>query len=68
MDDNDSIAVLLSGYDDEGRPLATVVLRDSRGHLSLRDVGSRAPAMTARRPRAPGVDGQPALLPASAGT
>ncbi len=57
MDDNEVIAVLLSGYDDDtGRFRPTVVLRDAQGHVSLRQIfpdaeeqgrlrapGSRAP-------------------------
>jgi hypothetical protein len=51
MYDNDAIAVLLSGYDDAGRPTATVVLRDARGHLSLRHIGSRAARRSAASAR-----------------
>jgi hypothetical protein len=40
MDENEVIAVLLSGYDDDGRQRATVLLRDARGQVSLRQVNA----------------------------
>ena len=43
MDDNEVIAVLLSGYDDDGRQRATVLLRDSEGRVSLRHVNAVQP-------------------------
>jgi len=38
MDDNEVIAVLVAGYDDEGAERATVVLRDSRGNVSMKQM------------------------------
>lgn len=38
MDDNEVIAVLVAGYDDEGAERATVILRDSRGNVSMKQM------------------------------
>ena len=38
MDDNEVIAVLVAGYDDEGTERATVILRDSRGNVSMKQM------------------------------
>ena len=38
MDENEVIAVLVAGYDDEGVERATVILRDPRGNVSLREM------------------------------
>ncbi len=40
MDDNEVIAVLLTGYDDQGRARATVLLRDSDGQVSLKQMSA----------------------------
>ena len=65
MDENEVIAVLLSGYDEDGRQRATVLLRDGQGQVSLRHVTGReaeAQAGTARKFCRPG---RPILDPAS---
>lgn len=65
MDDNEVIAVVLSGYDDEGRPRATVLLRDGLGQVSLKQMSApeaRARAGGAGRLFRPG---RPILDPAS---
>lgn len=65
MDDNEVIAVLLSGYDDDGRQRATVLLRDAQGQVSLRHVNAVQPeardAMAGRTCR----PGRPILDPTS---
>jgi hypothetical protein len=65
MDDNEVIAVLLSGYDDDGRQRATVLLRDAQGQVSLRHVNAVQPeardAMAGRMCR----PGRPILDPNS---
>jgi hypothetical protein len=38
MDDNEVIAVLVAGYDD-GAERATVILRDSHGNVSMKQMG-----------------------------
>lgn len=65
MDENEVIAVLLSGYDDDGRQRATVLLRDRQGHVSLRHMTGPEAASepgTARKIYRPG---RPILDPAS---
>jgi hypothetical protein len=65
MDENEVIAVLLSGYDDDGRQRATVLLRDARGHVSLRHVNR--PECAAQGAHAGGIrrPGGPMLDPAA---
>lgn len=38
MDDNEVIAVLVAGYDDDGAERATVILRDLHGNVSMRQM------------------------------
>ena len=38
MDDNEVIAVLVAGYDEEGAERATVILRDSHGNVSMKQM------------------------------
>ena len=38
MDDNEVIAVLVAGYDDEGAERATVILRDSQGNVTMKQM------------------------------
>jgi len=38
MDDNEVIAVLVSGYDEDGAERATVILRDLHGNVSMRQM------------------------------
>jgi hypothetical protein len=38
MDDNEVIAVLVAGYDDEGVERATVILRDAHGNVSMKQM------------------------------
>lgn len=38
MDDNEVIAVLVAGYDDEGVERATVILRDACGNVSMKQM------------------------------
>lgn len=38
MDDNEVIAVLVAGYDDEGIERATVILRDAQGNVSMKQM------------------------------
>jgi hypothetical protein len=40
MDDNEVIAVLVAGYDDEGAERATVILRDSHGNVSMKQMAA----------------------------
>jgi hypothetical protein len=40
MDDNEVIAVLVAGYDEEGAERATVILRDSHGKVSLKQMAA----------------------------
>ena len=41
MDDTEVIAVLVAGYDDEGFERATVILRDIRGNVTMKQVTTR---------------------------
>ena len=38
MDDNEVIAVLVAGYDDDGAERATVILRDGAGNVSMKQM------------------------------
>ncbi len=38
MDDNEVIAVLVAGYDEDGAERATVILRDLHGNVSMRQM------------------------------
>lgn len=40
MDDNEVIAVLVAGYDDEGTERATVILRDSHGNVTMKQMAA----------------------------
>ena len=40
MNDNEVIAVLVAGYDDEGTERATVILRDSHGQVSMKQMAA----------------------------
>jgi len=40
MDDNEVIAVLVSGYDEDGAERATVILRDVHGNVSMRQMNT----------------------------
>ena len=40
MDDNEVIAVLVAGYDDEGTERATVILRDCHGNVSMKQMAA----------------------------
>jgi len=40
MDDNEVIAVLVAGYDDEGVERATVILRDAQGNVSMKPMAA----------------------------
>jgi len=65
MDDNEVIAVLLAGYDDDGQERVTVVLRDAQGQVSLKHMSPRDAA--ARRAMSAGCfrEGRPILDPVS---
>ena len=41
MDENEVIAVLVAGYDDEGVEHATVILRDLHGNVSMKLLDAR---------------------------
>jgi len=47
MDDNEVIAVLVAGYDEEGTERATVILRDSHGKVTMKQMAA-ADRMVAR--------------------
>jgi hypothetical protein len=38
MDDNEVIAVLVAGYDEDGAERATVILRDLHGNVSMKQM------------------------------
>jgi len=40
MDDNEVIAVLVAGYDDDGAERATVILRDGSGNVSMKQMAA----------------------------
>jgi hypothetical protein len=40
MDDNEVIAVLVAGYDEQGAERATVILRDSHGNVSMKQMAA----------------------------
>jgi hypothetical protein len=40
MDDNEVIAVLVAGYDEQGAERATVILRDSQGNVSMKQMAA----------------------------
>jgi len=41
MDDNEVIAVLVAGYDDDGAERATVILRDGSGNVSMKQMSAQ---------------------------
>ena len=41
MDDNEVIAVLVAGYDDDGAERATVILRDGAGNVSMKQMSAQ---------------------------
>lgn len=41
MDDNEVIAVLVAGYDDDGAERATVILRDGAGNVSMKQMSTQ---------------------------
>lgn len=40
MDDTEVIAVLVAGYDDDGTERATVILRDSNGNVTMKQMSA----------------------------
>jgi hypothetical protein len=40
MDDTEVIAVLVAGYDDDGSERATVILRDSQGNVTMKQMSA----------------------------
>lgn len=65
MDDNEVIAVLLAGYDDDGQERVTVILRDAQGQVAMKHMRSGDAA--ARRAMSAGCfrEGAPILDPVS---